>query len=75
MEKSGYAAFIDQCRDERASLMGTIHMMEDRKLGVGTPITIPAAMNHATVAAVASMRRTVAELDALIAAYEAKPDA
>jgi hypothetical protein len=75
MGKSGYAAFIDECRRERDSLLGIIKAMEEKRLGTGMPITIPATMNQATINAVAGFKRSVAELNTLIAAYEAEPHA
>jgi hypothetical protein len=75
MPDSNYAAFIEDCRRERASLIGLVEAMENKMLGAGLPITIPHAMNAPTEALVASMTRTIGDLDTLIAAYEANPDA
>ena len=75
MPDSNYAAFIEDCRRERASLIGLVEAMESKMLGAGLPITIPQAMNAPTEALVASMTRTIGDLDTLIAAYEANPDA
>ena len=41
----------------------------------GLPMTVPQAMNAPTEALIASMTRTIGDLDTLIAAYEANPDA
>lgn len=75
MPDSNYAAFIEDCRRERASLIGLVEAMENRMLGAGMPITIPDAMNAPTEALVTSMTRTIRDLDTLIATYEADPDA
>ena len=75
MPDSNYAAFIEDCRRERASLIGLVEAMENKMLGAGLPITIPQAMNAPTEALIASMTRTIGDLDTLIAAYEANPDA
>jgi len=73
-DQNGYAAFIEECRAERNSINALIHRMEKGQLGIGMPITLP-KVNEATANAVAGMKRTVADLDALIAAYEAEPHA
>jgi len=37
MPDSNYAAFIEDCRRERASLVGLIEAMENKMLGAGCP--------------------------------------
>ena len=73
--QSNYAAFIEDCRQERASLIGLVEAMESKMLGAGLPMTIPQAMNAPTEALVASMTRAIRDLDTLISAYEANPEA
>jgi hypothetical protein len=75
MPDSNYAAFIEDCRQERASLIGLVEAMENKMLGAGMPMIIPQALNAPTEALVASMTRVIGDLDTLIAAYEANPDA
>jgi hypothetical protein len=75
MPDSNYAAFIEDCRRERASLVDLIEAMENKMLGAGLPMAIPEALNAPTKALIGSMTRAVGDLDALIAAYEANPDA
>lgn len=75
MPDSNYAAFIEDCREERASLIGLVEAMENKMLGAGMPMTIPQALNAPTQVLVASMTRVIGDLDTLIAAYEANPDA
>jgi hypothetical protein len=75
MSDSNYAAFIEDCRQERASLIGLVEAMESKMLGAGMPMTVPQAMNAPTEALVASMTRAITDLDILITAYEANPDA
>ena len=75
MPDSNYAAFIEDCRQERASLIGLVEAMESKMLGPGLPMAAPQSLNAPTQALIASMTRTVTDLDALIAAYEANPDA
>jgi|HubBroStandDraft_2_1064218.scaffolds.fasta_scaffold2276435_2 hypothetical protein len=71
MPDAAYAAFIEDCRRERASLIGLIEAMENKMLGAGLPITIPEPMNAPTQALVTSMQRTLADLEVLISQYEA----
>lgn len=75
MPDSNYAAFIEDCRRERASLIGLVEAMESRMLGAGLPITIPQAMNAPTEALIASMTRAIGDLDTLISTYEANQGA
>ncbi len=75
MPDSNYAAFIEDCRQERASLIGLVEAIESKMLGAGLPMTVPQAMNAPTEALVASMTRVIEDLGTLIAAYEANPDA
>ncbi|HEX4106203.1 MAG TPA: hypothetical protein VHX92_08220 [Rhizomicrobium sp.] len=75
MPDSNYAAFIEDCRRERAALIGLVEAMESKMLGAGMPMTIPQALNAPTEALLASMTRVIGNLDTLIAAYEANPDA
>jgi hypothetical protein len=70
MVDPGYAGLIEDCREERAALIGLIEAVESKMLVAGTPITIPVALTEHTVAAVASMTRSVADLTVLITAYE-----
>ena len=75
MPDSNYAAFIEDCRSERASLIGLVEAMENKMLGAGLPMTVPEALNAPTQALLASMTRTITDLETLIAAYEAGPGA
>lgn len=75
MPDSNFAAFIEDCRRERASLVGLIEAMENKMLGAGLPMTIPQALDAPTKALIGGMTRAVEDLDALITAYEANPDA
>jgi len=75
MPDSNYAAFIEDCRRERASLVGLIEAMENKMLGAGLLMTIPEALNAPTKTLIGSMTRAVGDIDALITAYEADPDA
>jgi hypothetical protein len=72
---SAYAAFIEDCVQERASLMGLIEAIENKMLAPGIPIEIPEAMEAKVKATLAAFEQAVAKLNILIDAYEADPDA
>ena len=74
-ENSNCAGFIEDCRRERAALIGLVEALENKMLGAGMPIIIPASLNKLTADTLDGFKRTVADLEALIAAYEASPDA
>jgi len=74
MPDSNFAAFIEDCRQEHAALVGLVEAMENRMLGPGLPMAIPQALNAPLDTLVAGMTRTISDLDALITAYEANPD-
>jgi hypothetical protein len=74
MPDAAYAEFIEDCRRQRASLIGLIEAMENAMLGPGRPMTAPSGAAEAQKAARASLSRALADLEALIAAYEANPD-
>jgi len=69
-----YASFIHECREQRASLASLVETMESGRLGVGNPITLP-KINAATAALILSCKSSIADLDMLIAEFEANPDA
>lgn len=75
MLDSAYAAFIEDCVQERASLIGLIEAIENKMLAPGMPIAIPETMSSKIEATLASFKKTVAQLNVLIDAYEADPDA
>jgi len=74
MPDSNFAAFIEDCRQERAALVGLVEALENKMLGPGLPMAIPQALNAPADTLVAGMTRTISDLDALITAYEANPD-
>ena len=73
-ENSNYAGFIEDCRRERAALIGLVEALENKMLGAGMPLIVPAALTQLTADTLDGFKRTVANLEALIAAYEAHPD-
>ena len=75
MLDSAYAAFVEDCVQEWASLIGLIEAIENKMLAPGMPIAIPEAMSSKIEATLASFKKTVAQLNVLIDAYEADPDA
>jgi hypothetical protein len=75
MSDSAYAALIEDCVQERASTIGIIEAIENKMLAPGMPIAIPEAMNAKVEATLAAFKQAVAQLNILIDAYEADPDA
>ena len=75
MSDSAYANFIEDCVQERASLMGLIEAIENKMLAPGMPIAIPEAMEAKVKATLTAFEQAVAQLDILIDAYEAEPNA
>ena len=47
-ENSNFAGFIEDCRRERAALIGLVEALENKMLGAGMPIIIPASLNKLT---------------------------
>jgi hypothetical protein len=74
MANSGYATFIEDCVQERASLIGLIEAIESKMPAPGMPIAIPDAMTAKVDATLAAFDQSVAQLNILIDAYEADPD-
>jgi hypothetical protein len=75
MPDSNYAAFIEDCRQQQALLIGLVEAVENKMLSAGLPMTIPDALNARTQALIVSLTRAITDLETLIAAYEANPDA
>jgi len=75
MTDSAFATFIEDCVQERASLMGLIEAIENKMLAPGIPIAIPEAMDAKVKATLAAFEQAVAQLNILIDAYEAESDA
>jgi hypothetical protein len=70
MPDSAYALFIEDCRQERAHLAGLIEALEGIRISPGARISIPGPLIAPTATLVA-FQKTVAELYALIDAYDA----
>jgi hypothetical protein len=75
MPDSAYDAFIEDCLQERASLIGLIEAIETGMLAPGMPITIPDDMKAQVESTLAAFKQTVAQLNILIDAYEAASEA
>ena len=75
MPDSAYDAFIEDCLQERASLIGLIEAIESKALAPGMPLAIPDGMNGTVASTLAAFKQTVVRLNALIDAYEAQPEA
>ncbi len=74
MPETAYAAFIEDCRQERAHLFGLIEALEGKRMNPGMPLAIPSPMIAATAATLAALQNTVLQLNTLIDAYEAASD-
>ena len=74
MSDAAYAAFIEDCRTERAHLFGLIEALEGNRMNPGMPIAIPGALIAATAATLVSFQNTVGHLNTLIDAYEASSE-
>ena len=75
MPDTPYDAFIEDCLQERASLIGLIEAIESKALAPDMPLVIPDGMNGTVASTLAAFKQTVARLNALIDAYEATPEA
>jgi len=71
MQDTPYDALIEDCLQERASLIGFIEAIETGMLAPGMPIAIPDDMKPKVTLAPAAFKQAVDELNALIDAYEA----
>jgi hypothetical protein len=69
----GYAEFIEDCRSQRAQLIGLIEAMENGSLAVGTTIVVPDSLAAVTAVTVSGFKRTITELNALIEAWDDSP--
>lgn len=66
-----YATFIEDCRQERAHLVGLIEALEGHRISPGARIVIPGPLIAATQATLVAFQNAVASLNALIDAYDA----
>jgi hypothetical protein len=74
MPDTPYDAFIEDCLQERASLIGLIEAIESKAFAPGVPLVIPDGMNGTVASTLAAFKQTVDRLNALIDAYEASPE-
>ena len=65
MLDSAYAALIEDCVQERASLIGLVEAIENKMLAPGMPITIPKTMDAKVAATLVAFKQTVAQLNNL----------
>ena len=73
MSDTAYAAFIEDCRDQRAALTGLIEALQGLRMNPGAPIAIPPA-DAATDATLQAFQDARLALNRLIDAYDALPD-
>ena len=74
MPDAAYATFIEDCRQERAHLVGLVEALEGRRMNPGMPIAVPAPLAEATATVLAAFQTTLTHLNTLLDAYEANPD-
>jgi hypothetical protein len=75
MPDTAYDAFIEDCLQERASLIGLIEAIESKALAPGMPLVIPDGMNGTVASTLAAFKQAVARLNVLVDAYDATPEA
>lgn len=71
MPDPAFTMFVEDCRTERASLIGLIEAFQGKRMNPGTPLAIPDGLAGATEAVVQSFQQTLLNLNKLIDAYEA----
>jgi hypothetical protein len=75
MQDSAYAAFIEDCRQERAHIIGLVEALQGQRMNPGMPITIPDHLAATTASTLAAFEAALVQLNALIDAYDANPGA
>ena len=70
MPDSAYATFIEDCRDQRASLTGLIAAIQGLRMNPGAPIAIPPELAQVTDAAMQAFQDARLALNNLIDAYD-----
>jgi hypothetical protein len=70
MPDSAYATFIEDCRDQRASLTGLIEAIQGLRMNPGAPIAIPPELAQVTDAAMQAFQDARLALNNLIDAYD-----
>ncbi len=71
MPVSAFTMFVEDCRTERASLIGLIEAFQAKRMNPGAPIEIPDALAKATETLVQSFEQTLLALNTFIDAYDA----
>lgn len=71
MSDPAFTMFVEDCRTERASLIGLIEAFQGQRMNPGAPLEIPDAMAGATEAVVESFQQTLLALNKFIDAYDA----
>ena len=71
MSDPAFAMFVEDCRTERASLIGLIEAFQGQRMNPGAPLEIPDALAGATEAVVESFQQTLLALNKFIDAYDA----
>ena len=71
MSHTPFALFVEDCRIERAKLIGLVEAVQGKRMDPGAPIEIPYALAAQTEAVVQSFQKALIALNALTDAYDA----
>jgi len=71
MSDPAFAMFVEDCRTERASLIGLIEAFQGKRMNPGAPLEIPDTLADATDAVVQSFQQTLQTLNKFIDAFDA----
>ena len=71
MSDPAFTMFVEDCRTERASLIGMIEAFQGQRMNPGAPLEIPDALAGVTEAVVVSFQQALLALNKFIDAYDA----
>ncbi len=75
MSNPTFAMFVEDCRAERASLIGLIEAFQGKRMNPGAPLEIPDALANLTEAVVQSFQQTLQTLNTFVDAFDASEKA
>ncbi len=71
MSDPAFSMFVEDCRTERASLIGMIEAFQGQRMNPGAPLEIPDALAGVTETVVVSFQQALLALNKFIDAYDA----
>jgi hypothetical protein len=71
MSDPAFTMFVEDCRTQRASLIGLIEAFQGKRMNPGAPLEIPGALADATEAVIQSFQQTLQTLNKFIDAFDA----